>query len=49
MLDGVKMGSGVMGKLGRAWVGAWFWCMVLVHGFGAWVWCMGGGGGVVQF
>ena len=37
MLDGVKMGSGVMGCMGR--------CMVLVHGFGLWVWCMGGGGG----
>ena len=34
MLGGVKMGSGMMGKLGRAWVGAW-----VVHGMVHW-WCV---------
>ena len=46
MLGGVKMGSGMMGKLGRAWVGAW-----VVHGMVHWCWWWGGdvddvGGGI---
>ena len=33
-----KMGLGLMGKLGRAWVGAWLWCCL-----GDVVMCGGGG------
>ena len=43
---GVGLGSGLKGKLGRAWVGAWVCCMgaLMVSG---WWWCndvLGGGG-----
>ena len=26
-----------LGLMGKAWVGAWVWCMGVVHGCGGWV------------
>ena len=41
-LGGVKIGLGLMGKLGRAWVGAWVgtWLYGWVHGFDVVVMCV---------
>ena len=41
------MGSGLMGKLGHAWVAAWVGA--LLHWVVMWRWCGGGGGGRVSY